>query len=231
MSARKPATTTPTAAIGADAKGDFGEGSASYTNVDPSNPLRRSVMFSIRTSLADLASSRRKAVVQPPSDIFKQTRFSDLAGSKEAKGDLSSVILHSVSALSTKSTFGVPVGVDVTGVDPTTFSSTGRSFSTIVMPNIESHTARELQKEDTTVAYAFSEKYPQYNSSNLETLGVHPVASKNFVLVAVRLRPAPSPPHPPAARTARIRLVLRRKSTPSWRPSTRTRASCRTPTW
>ena len=40
------------------------------------------------------------------------------------------------------------VGVKLTGVDNSTYSLTGESYSAIIGPNTESNTARVLQKDD-----------------------------------------------------------------------------------
>ena len=48
-----------------------------------------------------------------------------------------------------KSTFPVALGVRITGVDDSTFSQTGESYSMITMPNADSHNARVLQEDNT----------------------------------------------------------------------------------
>ena len=154
MSARKPPANT---ALSSEEQ-RFGEGSVS-NNLRIEQPNTRNLCFSIKATLSELASSKRRSVISPPSHIFHTQQFTDLSGSTEQKGDLSSTILHSVHAVNVKSTFPLTVGVNLTGVDAKTFSSTGRAFSTIVMPNFESHTSRELQKDDPAVAYAFAEMH------------------------------------------------------------------------
>merc|ERR1712224_182616 len=62
--------------------------------------------------------------------------------------------------------------------------STGEAFSTIVLPNAESTRVKELQSDDTSLAYEFAKKFPGYTSSNLSEKGVHEVSQRRFVLVA-----------------------------------------------
>ena len=136
MTSRKQPSIVP---IEAASGADLGEG-CNTVNVNKDIPNQRNVLMTIRATLAELASSKKKSMVCPPSTIFHQRQFTNLEGAAEAKGDLASTILHSVSAVNVKSTFPLSVGIDITGVDPKTYSSTGRAFSTIVMPNFESHT-------------------------------------------------------------------------------------------
>tara|TARA_B100000287_G_scaffold246053_1_gene231328 strand:- start:480 stop:698 length:219 start_codon:yes stop_codon:yes gene_type:complete len=58
-------------------------------------------------------------------------------------------------------------GARITGVDDKTYSSTGESFSTILLPKAESTTIKELQSDDVSLAYEFSKKFPGYTSENL----------------------------------------------------------------
>ena len=52
-----------------------------------------------------------------------------------------------------KSTFPMSLGAKITGVDDKTYSSTGEAFSTVLLPNSESHTAKKLQADDVSLAY------------------------------------------------------------------------------
>ena len=73
----------------------------------------------------------------------------DLGGSAENQGDLKSVVLHKMTLGAHKSTFPIALGVRMTGVDDSTFSQTGESYSMIAMPNADSHNARVLQEDNT----------------------------------------------------------------------------------
>lgn len=66
-------------------------------------------------------------------------------------GDLKSVVLHSLKISHAKSTFPLALGAKITGVDDATYSSTGESFSSIILPNCESTTEKELQKDDVSL--------------------------------------------------------------------------------
>lgn len=50
------------------------------------------------------------------------------------------------------------LGTRITGVDDCTFSSTGESFSAIVLPNSESNRTKSLQSDDVSLAYEFARK-------------------------------------------------------------------------
>ena len=75
----------------------------------------------------------------------------DLDGSADAQGDLKSVVLHDMKIQHVSSNFPVSLGARITGVDDTTFSSTGESFSMIVLPNSNSANERTLQSDDVSL--------------------------------------------------------------------------------
>ena len=85
---------------------------------------------------------------------------------------------------SVKSDFDIPIGVKLTGVDNTTYSLTGQAYSHICPPKTESTAARLLQKDDVSLAYEFSRKFPGYTSDNLTEKGVHEVQARRFCLIA-----------------------------------------------
>ena len=79
----------------------------------------------------------------------------DLGGSAENQGDLKSVVLHKMTLSAHKSTFPIALGVRMTGVDDSSYSQTGESYSMIAMPNADSHNQRVLQEDNTDLAYEF----------------------------------------------------------------------------
>lgn len=146
---------TPTAAVMGDTEQHLAAANEFNTN-SPDHPLKRSIAINIRASLSDLCLRKQKAVWAPPSAeatkaIFTQKKFTDLAGTTEQHGDLKSVVLHNLTMTSQKSTFPIALGVRITGVDDSTFSATGESFSTITMPMADSHTSKVLQEDDTAL--------------------------------------------------------------------------------
>ena len=147
-----------------------------FHNTSPDHPLTRNLVCTVRASLSDLSLRKAKAVWQPPSSeatkaILQQKKctpapavscplqtltvapppcaVTDLTGSSESQGDLKAVVLHKLTLNEHKSTFPVALGVRVTGVDDSTFSATGESYSTITLPNADSHSAKVLQEDDT----------------------------------------------------------------------------------
>ena len=67
-------------------------------------------------------------------------------------------MLHNLEVSHVKSTFPVSLGARITGVDDKTYSSTGESFSAILLPNSESNATKRLQADDVSLAYEFSKK-------------------------------------------------------------------------
>lgn len=90
----------------------------------------------------------------------RQRKFTDLSGTAEPQGDLSSIVLHSMKLKHSRSSFPVALGLRATGVDDCTFSSTGEAFSTILLPESESARERVLQTDDVSLAYEFAKKFP-----------------------------------------------------------------------
>ena len=167
---------------------DLGEGSTGFQTINQRNPLERTVVVSIRASLADLTTNAGKAVWAPAVDqlgaIFQQRQFVDVTGNAEKQGELRSVVVHSIEAESINSTFPVALGCKISGVDEKTYSSVGVPYSTIIMPNAKKDVPHKLQEDDVSVAYDFARRYPGYTADNLESNGVHSVPQRRFVLVA-----------------------------------------------
>ena len=101
--------------------------------------------------------------------VGAQKKFTDLAGSTEAQGDLKSVVLHNLTCSAQKSTFPFALGVKISAVDSETFSSTGDAYSMITMPNSSSTTAITLQEDDTALAYEFARKFPGVHHHPFQT--------------------------------------------------------------
>ena len=149
-----------------DASGmvDLGEGATGFPTQDPNNPLVRKVDAYVRANLAELSNNPNASVWKLSESqldgVFKHVRFVDLNGSTTPRGDLQSTVLHSVDATAVKSTFPIQIGIKVTGVDNSAFSSVGTPYSMIAMSEASSNIPIELQREDVTVAYDFARRYP-----------------------------------------------------------------------
>ena len=133
-----------------------------YNVVSPDNPLKRTIVVTVRASLDDLCLRKAKATWAPTADalrqVFQQTRFTDLQGTSETSGDLKSIVLHEIKMRNVKSTFPIPLGANITGVDSSCFSITGESFSAIVLPESDVNVTQTLQKDDISLAYEFARK-------------------------------------------------------------------------
>ena len=160
----------------------------SYNIANPEHPLKRTLVVSIKASLNDMCLQKSRATWAPSQEalrsIFQQRRFTSLDGAAESMGDLKSIVLHKLSVEHVKSTFPMALGARVTGVDDSTFSSSGEAFSTILLPKCESNRQKMLQADDVSLAYEFAKKFPGYTAANLCEKGVHEVAQRRFVLVA-----------------------------------------------
>ena len=173
-----PATADLASAIGeaADPELDLAEGS-NYAVASAENHLTRQLAVSIRASLSELSLNKGKSTWKPSKEavsaILKQARFTALDGSAEKQGDLSSVVLHSLSMDHSKSTFPVPLGARISGVDENVFSSTGEAFSTVVLSNSESTASRVLQEDDVSLSYDFSKRFPGYTADNITLSLIH----------------------------------------------------------
>ena len=164
-----------------------GEG-RNFSNTSQDKPIVRRMVASIKATLADLCNSSSKSSWTPSPEqlnsIFQQTQFTDLAGSTKRVGDLRNTVMHSVKAKQVKSSFPVSLGVNVTGVDPNTYSHLGTPYSMIVLSNTDSSAERTLQEDDPSVAHRFMKQYPGYTANNLESNGVIHGGPLGFVLVS-----------------------------------------------
>ena len=141
----------------------LGEGN-NFCVANPENPLKRNLVVSIKATLNDFCLQKTRGTWAPTQEalrsIFQQKKFTSLDGAAEAMGDLKSVVLHDMKVNHVKSTFPMSLGARITGVDDCTFSSTGESFSAIVLPNAETSRITDLQSDDVSLAYEFAKKFP-----------------------------------------------------------------------
>lgn len=167
---------------------DLGEGSTGFQSISQRHPLERTVVVTIRASLADLTTNTGKAVWAPSAEqlhsIYQQKQFVDINGNAEKQGELRSVVVHSIDAESINSTFPIALGCKIAGVEEKTYSSIGAPYSYIALPNAKKDSPHKLQEDDVSVAYDFAQRYPGYTAENLESNGVHAVPQRRFVLVA-----------------------------------------------
>lgn len=157
-------------AIDAADAGGF-EGSSMRTT-HPDEPMIRTLNVSIRGNLSEMTSNPSLSVWQPTQEalaaMFQKAKYTNLKGGMENKGDLKSVILHSVAVKAVQSDFPFAIGAKITGVDESTFTRSGKAFSAVFMPKEASHSHRVLQKDNVEVAYDFANRYPgvRYASSS-----------------------------------------------------------------
>lgn len=149
----------------------LGEGAAGFSGASADNPLKRNMVVSVRASLAELSAQSVKATWSPSQAnlkaIFQQRQFVSLQGKSEMQGDLSQVVMHSVTANSVKSSFPVAVGAKMTGVDENTFSSQGIGYSMIVPANQHNNNATTLQRDDVSIGepllWPHSQRLPDHH--------------------------------------------------------------------
>jgi len=82
---------------------------ASMRATQPDEPLIRTINVSIRGNLSDMTSNPSLSVWQPTQEalatIFQKAKYTNLKGGMENKGDLKSVIMHSISVKAVQSDF------------------------------------------------------------------------------------------------------------------------------
>lgn len=121
----------------------------------PDEPIVRTLNVSVRGNLSDMTSNPSLSLWQPTQEalaaMFQKAKYTNLKGNMENKGDLKSVILHSVSVKAVQSDFPFAIGAKITGVDESTFTRSGKAFSAVFMPKESSHAHRVLQKDNVEV--------------------------------------------------------------------------------
>jgi hypothetical protein len=151
----------------------LGEGANSFSTTSADHPLTRRIVVNIRSTLGELCRNSGKAAWTPTSEVLRtimqQKKYTDLKGASAAEGDLKSVILHDITAANVKTTFPIPVGAHITGVDANTYSISGRAFGMVVPSNHTNATPTILQQEDVSVAYDFAKTYPGCTSQASRT--------------------------------------------------------------
>ena len=132
----------------------LGEGS-SYCIASPENPLKRSLVVSIRASLSDLCLRKEKGTWAPSGEalksIFQQRKFTSLEDAADAQGDLKSVVLHDMKMTHVSSSFPISLGARISAVDDACFSSNGEPYSAIVLPHCNSSNEQVLQSDDVSL--------------------------------------------------------------------------------
>jgi len=150
-------------------------------------PLERTIHINISTNLADLMLNPRKAEWNPSpaviSTILQKEQFTDLNGSKEPCGDLSSVVLHHVRLSNACSNIPVAVGLRMTGIEENVFSPTAQKFAAI-LPENAINQSRVLEHSDKSSTQTFANKFPGYTASNMAHRNVYKVESGGVVFAA-----------------------------------------------
>ncbi len=109
-----PTTDMATAIAEAQPDGSALAEGASFSVATPENPLTRNIVVSVRASLNDLCLQKSRGTWAPSSEalrsIFQQRKFTSLDGAAENKGDLKSIVLHSMKLTHIKSSFPMSLG-------------------------------------------------------------------------------------------------------------------------
>ena len=152
------------------------------------NPLVREISVNINTTMAKLCRGNNNEGSWCPdaetiNSILQQTQFVSRDGTTERRGDVSSIILHEVTQTNAKTTFPVPLGLNISGVEPNRFSSKAKAFSAILPSNADLQNERVLQKDEVDMAYDFSNRHPGYTDKNLYDKGLYKIKDRNVVMV------------------------------------------------
>lgn len=82
---------------------------ASTRTSHPDEPIVRTLNVSVRGNLSDMTSNPSLSVWQPTAEalatMFQKQKYTSLKGDMASKGDLKSVILHSIAVKAVKSDF------------------------------------------------------------------------------------------------------------------------------
>ena len=94
---------------GMDMSDPNGLDGTSLRSNQPTEPLIRTLNVNIRGNLSEMTSNPSLSVWQPTQEalttMFQKAKYTNLKGNMENKGDLKSVILHSVSVKAVQSDF------------------------------------------------------------------------------------------------------------------------------
>jgi hypothetical protein len=135
----------------------------------------------------DTASMKFTPSTGALSDIFGAKAFNNLHGDVKRVGDIQNCVQNNVSCGPIHSTFPVALGMKMHGVDCNVACATnGERYSIILGPNCTTTPVGALCTSDVDTAKKFVQTYPNYTSSNLTTLGVHPVLDRDFYLVSAQ---------------------------------------------
>ena len=106
----------------------------------------------------------------------------DLASSTNA---LRNAYICSCKVLEQKSTFPVPLGVDMNCIPQQEFVETGERFAFTCMPMTHNNTPMTLFEADSSQSEGFEwrKNYPEYTDTNLDTQNVLPVKNCPYVFV------------------------------------------------
>jgi hypothetical protein len=102
-----------------------------------------------------------------------------------ATNQLRTALVHEITLMEHRSTFPVPLGVSMAGIEGGERTDAGESFLHTVLPFSVITTPQQLHKCDTGIEEGaqWRKNYPNFNATNIETEGILPVQQKAFVFV------------------------------------------------
>lgn len=153
--------------------------------------LKRRLAIQINGSLQGMAQAGAVAGTWKPIDGQHVAMFgmSSHEGTPLDHGSMSNALRNAVilkaTVLSQRSTYPVPVGVTMNCVAPQEITDTGERYVCTALPNSINTTPMTVFETDSTSndSIEWRNKYPNYNSSNLETFGVMDVQRCPYVFV------------------------------------------------
>ena len=155
--------------------------------VQQGSVLTRSVMVSITGSLANLAMQGTQAGVWRPVEGMQLKVFgmgSD-ADAQIATNQLRTALIHEVKLLEHRSTFPVPMGVNIECVPSNEKTDMGDGYAYTVLPHSSINTPHVLYQceVDAEEGNQWRKEFPKYTAANIDSEGVLDVQACPYVFV------------------------------------------------
>lgn len=161
----------------------------------PGTVLTRTVCVSIAGSLANLGMAGPQAAIWKPVE-GKQPYVFGLGGDMDASmatNQLRTALIHEVTLLEHRSTFPVPMGVDINCVPKAEMTDVGDSYAYTVLPHSSIASPHAIYRCDASAeeGLQWRKDYPRWTAGNLESEGVLDVNNVPYVFVH-QVLPAPT---------------------------------------
>ena len=173
---RKPITTNPAVELNQSSENI----SCGFSNKEAHT---RVLAISMKSTVGDLTRGDKlswQIEEGAAKAIFAPKQFSNLSGAMESGANIETSVIKDMKMLAMKSNLPFPVGLKITGVEPSEYVANGpigTGFSMVIPPETDTNIERLIQKNDISVASSFASEFPGYGPQNIDTKGI--VAAPN----------------------------------------------------